>query len=467
MIDDQLREYARLLTILYGDGMQLDRYLGQSLSDVERIYVLDIIHGRPNAALVSSRSHASKEDSHRRAKARLAEKLDSVVLAHQPTQRVPKRVEITRDVFSQLTTASLAMRTELRAIAKHKLHLAVRQIVLPDLIEAKLFALRKLYLISLRENNYKDINRYYDELQHYTDVYRTILPISLLLGQLLHENAKKKRRHNRLQRVADESSNLLNRLNVNSSDPLIIIAACPLATAVAQIQNDYNTASIWLRAFKRACEDIGVWNDSHRTEWLMQQLAISEYFEKRSKIELYTRQLFKLARPGTEHWFVMSDLLCVRAFKSGNYALCAEISYDAISNDRFRRQRLDIQRSILQRAGYAAVLTSNAPLYKTYKRRLRLRTASLLHARIVDFLYALQNLDIFGAFTIAENIYSIIDKQEVLDRDTRSIRKLITSTIAQLKRVELVLDARKQRQQLKLVIQQLRLEIGPVTANLL
>jgi hypothetical protein len=163
----------------------------------------------------------------------------------------------------------------------------------------------------------------------------------------------------------------------------------------------------------------------------------------------------------------MSDLLCVRAFKSGNYALCAEISYDAISNDRFRRQRLDIQRSILQRAGYAAVLTSNAPLYKTYKRRLRLRTASLLHARIVDFLYALQNLDIFGAFTIAENIYSIIDKQEVLDRDTRSIRKLITSTIAQLKRVELVLDARKQRQQLKLVIQQLRLEIGPVMANLL
>ena len=283
MIDDQLREYADLLTLLYGDGATLHRHLSKSLSDEELAYVMDMVQGQqhPSTRLFAGRD--IKSDSYRRAKARLAEKLDSVVLAHNPTERIPRRIEVTRNVFAQLAAAGISIRAELHSIAKHKFHVAVRQSVFAELIEAKLFALRMLYAISWRESNSKDFLRYQNELGYYRNVYDTVTSIFLLHGKLVFENSKKRGRQQRLQKVARECAALLQKIDRSTADPMIILAACPLATAVAQVQDTIELATTWLRAYKRVCIDSGLWDDSHRRDWLLQQLAVSEYFGVRDR----------------------------------------------------------------------------------------------------------------------------------------------------------------------------------------
>jgi hypothetical protein len=467
MIDDQLLEYAELLKLLYGDGVYLQRHLAKSLSEDELSYVLDIVHRRPGATLRTKSSRSLEGDSYRRAKARLAEKLDSVVVAYKPSQTLPKRIEITRDVLSQVTAASIAMRAELPGLSKHKLHLAVRQSTLPDLLEMKLFALRKLYVLSWRESNGQDFHRYYSAIEHYKSLYDTIINISLLHGQLVLANGRKIGRQAELQKVAVTCGRLLKQFNVSTADPLIIIAACPLATALAQVQNNPKFASVWLRAYKKACEHLELWDNSHRTEWLLQQLAISEYFEKRSGVEYYTKQLILLAKAGTSNWFMLSEHLCTRALKSGNYTLGAEVAYAAISHEAFRRQRVDIQRSLLQQSGYAAVFASDELLFKTYRRRRRMRRVSTMHSRIVDYLYAIEQAEYLVAFSDAEKLLFILRQPESVNRDTKNIRKMISKSVLQLKKVELILDSRKQRKQLKLLSQQLRTDLGPIVATML
>lgn len=467
MIDDQLREYADLLKLLYGDGALLHRYLSKSLTDEELAYVMDVVQHQPTASsrLISARD--IKSDSHRRAKARLAEKLDSVVLAHNPAERIPRRIEVTRTVFAQLATAGVSVRAELHSIAKHKLHVAVRQSALADLIEAKLFALRKLYIISWRESNTKDFLRYQRELIYNRQVYDTVISISLLHGKLVFENSKKRGRQQRLHKVARECFALLQKLDRHGADPIIILAACPLATAVAQIQNNIELATTWLSAYKRVCIECDLWDDSHRRDWLLQQLAISEYFGKKSGITQYIKQLVKLTRVGSSQWFMLTDQLSDRALQSGSYGICAEIILEAVAHPSFRRQRVDVQRSILHRAGYASVFASDTALYRAYRRRRRSKMISTIHMRIVDFLHAIQSHDMNGAFSLSKQLLFTIDAEEVSDKTIKMLRTIVTKSIKRLGQIELVFDARKQRIQLSILHQELRESIAPLVVSML
>lgn len=467
MIDDQLREYADLLKLLYGDGALLHRYLSKSLTDEELAYVMDVVQHQPTASsrLISARD--IKSDSHRRAKARLAEKLDSVVLAHNPAERIPRRIEVTRTVFAQLATAGVSVRAELHSIAKHKLHVAVRQSAFADLIEAKLFALRKLYIISWRESNTKDFLRYQRELIYNRQVYDTVISISLLHGKLVFENSKKRGRQQRLHKVARECFALLQKLDRHGADPIIILAACPLATAVAQIQNNIELATTWLSAYKRVCIECDLWDDSHRRDWLLQQLGISEYFGKKSGITQYIKQLVKLTRVGSSQWFMLTDQLSDRALQSGSYGICAEIILEAVAHPSFRRQRVDVQRSILHRAGYASVFASDTALYRAYRRRRRSKMTSTIHMRIVDFLHAIQSHDMNGAFSLSKQLLFTIDAEEVSDKTIKMLRTIVTKSIKRLGQIELVFDARKQRIQLSILHQELRESIAPLVVSML
>lgn len=467
MIDDQLREYADLLTLLYGDGATLHRYLSKGLSDEELAYVMDMVQGLPNPSTRLFAARDIKSDSYRRAKARLAEKLDSVVLAHNPAERIPRRMEVTRNVFAQLATAGVSVRAELHSIAKHKFHVAVRQCVFAELIEAKLFALRMLYVISWRESNTKDFLRYQKELGYYREVYEAVTSISLLHGKLVFENSKKRGRQQRLNKIARECAALLQKLDISRADPMIILAACPLATAVAQIQNDIEIATTWLSAYKRVCIECDLWDDSHRRDWLLQQLAVSEYFGKKSGITQYTKQLVKLTRVGSAQWFMLIDHLSARSLQSGSFTICAEIILEAIAHANFRRQRVDMQRSILHKAGYAAVFAADTTLYRAYRRRRKTRMVSILHVRIVDFLHMIQNHDMVEAFSLATQLLHVIDKEVAQDRNIKLLRPIITKSIKRLGQIELLFDARKQRSQLSALHQELRASIAPLVVAML
>ena len=466
MIYHKLHEYVDVLAQLYGNGAYLRRHLAMTLTEDELLSVECVLQGKSLPEL-HRKTSALKLDSIRRANARLLEKLDTIVLLAAPSTKVPKRVSLTRDVFALVASASLAYRTDSELLAKHKFQVALRKAVLPSTYELRLYIVRMLVTIAANESNGTELQRCMKEFDRTLATYELIAKLDVLLRKLIFTNTKKYQHHARLRLVGQEALELLQAVDLRLADPAVVIAGCPLATSVSQILSDISIADNWLHALPNACIALDLWDDSHQSDYYLQQLGIGEYFGKGQRIQTYTRKLIKLTKVGSVNWFHLSRYIAERALRSSNYLLSAQVMLDAMLHPRFRKLRLDIRQAVILTAGYAAVVSGNHLLYLSYYRRRRLREASTLHCSIIDVLYAFKTFDILDTMVKCEYLVQIIEHNSQDQSDAQRIRKITLKCIRQLKRIEMTSSVRMQRSLYADLRDDVSAAILPLALNLL
>jgi hypothetical protein len=443
MIDQKLREYADVLTSLYGNGLYLQHFLAVTLTYEEQRYMMQVIAGqRPQ--FLDDRDVRMREDSARKAKSRLLEKLDGLVLAFQPSSTARKSIDSTRKVFSLVAAAGIAYRSQAHQLAKHKLQLAIRNIVLPDLYDVKLYALRLLRTIAASEPNTLDFKRYSKELEDAQKTHDMLNAIDTVLRKLILSNVKKNLRQQHKVRIANEAANILSRINVKETEPIVVTAGLSLAVTTSQILHDYELATTWLAAYPDACKELGIWDDSHHSSWILQNIIIHQFFGKRTRVAAATKKLLQLSRVGTSNWFLVTHQLMGRLLYSADYKLAAQIATDVVTHERFRKQRADIQRVILQSAGYVAALSGNQLLLKTVLRRRKQRGLSIVHSGVVDIIRALQQDDVLNSLQAFERLIIVL-KSGADDAGAEPLKKLVHKMHRQLTAIERRTDVRTQK----------------------
>lgn len=466
MIDQKLIEYADVLAQIYGSGSYLQRCLSLSLTFEEQDYLTGLIAGKRTSMLLSD-DESRQADSVRRAKSRLLEKLDTVILASEPAGNASYRIQLTKHIFALVASASIAYRCEAYALAKHKLQIALRQPFLPEIYELRLVVLRQLMSIAASESDRSAYLRYKKELDQSQIVYKQIVCLDDFLKRLIVENGKKYKRQISLNRVAREACDYLLTLDPIHTNPIVVIAGSSVAVTVAQILQQYEIAEHWLRVYPKACMELDLWHDSNKRDWLLQQIIVSEFFGKRGKSASYARELMKLAVPGSVHWFQLSRFLCDRMLRSNNVKLSAQIALDAVTHSGFRRQRIDVQRHLLQSAGYVALVSGNEELYKIYHRRRKSRGLSIMHSAVIDIIRATSTKDILGAMNGCEHALTLISNDQSSKRAKSELRVLITRALRQLRIIEKLASAHEQRVKLAELNTRLCSEVIPIASRLL
>lgn len=466
MIEHKLVEYADVLTQIYGSGTYLQRCLSLSLTHEEQEYLSGLIAGKRSSMMLLD-DESRQVDSVRRAKSRLVEKLDTVILSSEPAGNVDYRIQLVKHVFALVTSASLAYRCGALALAKHKLQIVLRQAFLPEFYELRLVALRQLMSIAANEPDRSAYLRYKKELDHSRIVHEQIICLDDYLRRLMLENSRAYKRQVGLSRVAREAHDHLLTFDLIRTPPVIIVAGCSVATSVAQVLQQYDIAERWLRAYPRACTELNLWHDSNKRDWLLQQIIISEFFGKRGKSASYARQLMKLAAAGSIHWFQLSRFLCNRMLRSNNVNLSAQIALDAITHSRFRRQRIDVQRQLLQSAGYAALLSGNEVLYKLYHRRRKSRGLSIIHSAVIDIIRATSTKDILGAMNGCEHALTLLSNEHGSRHAESELRAVISRALRQLRIIEKLASVQERRVKLAELNTRLCSQVIPIASRLL
>lgn len=466
MIDRKLQEYAIVLQGLFGSGVYLQRILAASLTLEEQEYLTSLIVGESNPKLWVG-DGTRQPDSIRRAKSRLLEKLDSIILANQPTAGGSRRVDATREAFAHATTAAIARRFGAMTLAKHKLQAVARGAVPPDMYEIRLFALRMLLSVAAHDANNADFIRYKKELDRSQATYRTITAIDEVLRYLILENMKKYRRAQGLQTVAMKALDILCSIDLKTCDPIIVVTGCTLATAVAQIVSDKDLADSWLAAYLEACTTLDLWDDAHKRDWLLQQIFMCEYFGHHKGMTMFSRQLVELTKSGTERWFQLMRSLSLRALQSNNIKLSLQLTMDAVMHPRFRRQRLNVKGGLLCCAGYAAVISENDQLYQAYNRRRKQRDIWIVHYAVIDAMYALNKHDLLGAMTAFEHALRLFASELQGESISLTLRSTIIDALHQLRTIETLVTERVQRAKIDDLRSQLASQILPIVTQLI
>jgi hypothetical protein len=466
MIDRKLQEYIYLLQSLYGGGTQLQRTLALSTTYEEQEYLTSLIEGTRSPNLGSGDT-ARKSDSVRRAKSRLLEKLDNVILANRPSSSVSRRVEVTRDAFTHAATAAMARRYSSMSLAKHKLQVVARTAVPPDMYEIRLFALRMLVSIAAHDASGADYNRYSKELDRSLSVYNTIIAIDESFRHLILENLRKYKRPKGLQRVAKKALGVLRSIDFTTCDPVLVVTGCTLATAVAQIESDKVLADTWLSAYVDACKALDLWDDAHQRDWLLQQIVICEYFDHQKGFTTYSRQLIKLTKAGTDRWFQLVKSLSVKALRSNNIKLSVQLTMDAVTHPRFRRQRIDIQRSLLNCTGYAAVASGNNQLFLTYSRRRKQRDLWVTHSAVIEAIHALNENDVLGVIASLEHSMILIGTEEHSSSAGNKLKTQIMKVLQQLRKLEKLTTETARQSKLKELKSRMAHQLLPLATRLL
>lgn len=443
MIDEKLRECAHVLTSLYGTGTYLQHFLAVILTYEEQHFIMQLVAGK-KAHFHDDRDVRLREDSARKAKSRLLEKLDGMILAFQPSSTARKSIDSTRRVFSLVATAGIAYRSQAHQLAKHKFQLAIRNIVLPDLYDVKLYALRMLRAIAASEPNTFDFNRYSIELNNAKKTHELLTSIDTVLRKLILCNVKKNLRQQRKIRIANEAADILSRIDVQQVEPIIITAGLSLAVTTSQILQDYELAITWLSAYPEACKQLGIWDDSHHSAWILQSIHIHQFFGKRTRVAAATKKLLQLNRAGTSNWFLVTNQLMGRLLYGSDYKLASQIATDAVTHERFRKQRTDVQRAILQSAGYAAALSGNQVLLNTVLRRRKQRGLSIIHSGVVDIIRAIQQDDVLPSLQAFERLIIVL-KPRTDDDGTEPLKKLLLKLHRQLSDIDRRSEIRTQR----------------------
>lgn len=466
MIDRKLQEYSLVLQGLYGSGAYLQRILALSLTLEEQEYLTSLVDGKSNPKL-GIEDGAIQSDSIRRAKSRLLEKLDSIILANQPTAGGSRRVEATRDAFAFSTTAAMARRFGAMTLSKHKLQAVARGAVPPDMYELRLFALRMLISVAAHDANNADFMRYSEELDRSQATYKTIAAIDEVFRHLILENMRKYRRAQGLQTVSQKALRLLESIDLKTCDPIIIVTGCTLATAVAQVVSDKELADSWLTAYVGACTTLDLWDDAHRRDWLLQQIFMCEFFGHHKGMSQFSKQLVELTKSGTERWFQLMKSLSLRALRSNNIKLSAQLTLDALTHQQFRRQRIDVKTGLLCCAGYAAVISRNDQLYTAYSRRRKQRDRWFAHYLVIDGIHALNAHDILGAMTAFENVLTPFVSERHGKNINVEFRTSILKLLQQLRTIETLMTERDQRAKLDDLRSGLSKQILPIVTRLI
>ena len=443
MMQGKLSEQADVLGILYGSGSYLKRCLSLSLSQTECRIVTALIEQRSTVTGTASSNEITSVQH--RAQSRLLRKLDNLILAYSPSTKTESRIAQTRLVYASITAAAIALRTQSYRIARHKLLVAVRNATLPDLCDAKLSALRMLRIVCARQGNRSDYNRFQKlyELAEQSSV--TVRTAEELLSELIIENTKKNKRQDRLLYVANQGVRILAKIDVSTADPTVIISVCPLATAIAQVLSNQSLANAILQAYPDACKKLKLWDITHRRDWLLQQLTISEFFGITTEQIRWVDELLSLLRSGSTNWFSFSSILCQRMLITGNDSLSARIALEAITHDQFRRQRKDVQRGLLHRAGYAAAVSDNASLWMAYQTLGKNRELSLFHSNVVMLTMALRNVDLQRAHDAIDVIRTYTKTSEANKQDLKAVAQHIKRVGKMLKDLDRLSTQNQQR----------------------
>jgi hypothetical protein len=133
-----------------------------------------------------------------------------------------------------------------------------------------------------------------------------------------------------------------------------------------------------------------------------------------------------------------------RLLYSADYKLAAQIATDVVTHERFRKQRADIQRVILQSAGYVAALSGNQLLLKTVLRRRKQRGLSIVHSGVVDIIRALQQDDVLNSLQAFERLIIVL-KSGADDAGAEPLKKLVLKMHRQLTAIERRTDVRTQK----------------------
>jgi hypothetical protein len=133
-----------------------------------------------------------------------------------------------------------------------------------------------------------------------------------------------------------------------------------------------------------------------------------------------------------------------RLLYGSDYKLASQIATDAVTHERFRKQRTDVQRAILQSAGYAAALSGNQVLLNTVLRRRKQRGLSIIHSGVVDIIRAIQQDDVLPSLQAFERLIIVL-KPRTDDDGTEPLKKLLLKLHRQLSDIDRRSEIRTQR----------------------
>lgn len=469
MIDAKIRDYVDLLKRLYGNSMYVQKILSSTLTEEEHRFVKRLLNEYQSSRSLVFIRHPTNSNASDKAKYRLFKKLDSLILAFPPSSTLPKRVELRRDAYSNLTAGVLAISSGLglHSMAKHKFQHVLRAARIPELVELRMIAIEYLMRIASYEANfieYKKLNAMYSNIYEQAVTIRTL---NRLLTSLILANSRMVSRTKHLKRISDEAVPIIEKINLSEASPDVVISGCPLATAVGQITGDYEMASRWLTAYRKACIAIRAWDDSHQRDWLLQQITLNEYFRRKRDMAKYIHRLLELSEHGSVRWFEFSNLMCHRALKNGDYKTARELASAVIFNVRFRKQMKSNSRSMLILAGYAAVLSWDDVLEKTYRRRIPFYEVEKLHVLVIDMISAIRSWRFDLAIDHCVNLQHNLAGESALTKNQKTLKKHIFRVLKTLKLLSQELSYQKTKVLASELLQYFSSNIIPVTLEMI